>query len=359
MSSSSPDAATNMTPHDETNMSGSVVVCAVVLPVISTAVVTLRFYVRAKLLRSVKSEDWCILLALLFTIVSAVFVIEETRYALGRHASTVSPADMIGYRKASYFQTLCYNLSLCFTKISILLLYLRVLTHNYIRKVTWAAIGIVGVYNAWGVGMYLIWWALTYLHIITDFMIFVIPIPVVATMTIPMRQKSGLLFVFCLGLFVCLISVLRTILLNQVFDDEDGTWGLVVIANWSTAEINVAIVCGCMPTLRPILSKVFGPLMDRLFPSQHQSLEESTTDDRPRTVGSMPINAFRFGRQSRSGRGSKTPGQLESLSTEAGGTLSMTVVDNNDRSDSRRKDMDSDAELNPGRDDFAVDSGPG
>jgi hypothetical protein len=96
------------------------------------------------------------------------------------------------------------------------------LTHDYIRKVTWGALAIVVIYNAWGVAMYLtmcvpiakmwdrsiggychphsVWWALTYLHIITDFMIFIIPIPVVVTMTIPMRQKVGLLAVFTLGL---------------------------------------------------------------------------------------------------------------------------------------------------------------
>ncbi len=115
-----------------------------------------------------------------------------------------------------------YNLSLCFSKLSILLLYLRVLTLDYVRKVTWVAIGIVGTYNIWAMGMYFtmcipiarmwdasipgychpwsVWWALTYLHISTDFLIFIIPIPVVVTMTIPMRQKVGLLAVFTLGL---------------------------------------------------------------------------------------------------------------------------------------------------------------
>lgn len=117
---------------------------------------------------------------------------------------------------------MCYNLTLCITKVSILLLYLRVLTHDYIRKVSWGALGFVVLYNVWGFAMYLticiplekmwnadlqgychpfeVWWALTYLHIITDFMIFLIPIPVVVTMRIPVRQKAGLLAVFTLGL---------------------------------------------------------------------------------------------------------------------------------------------------------------
>jgi hypothetical protein len=124
--------------------------------------------------------------------------------------------------QASYFDTLSYNFSLCCTKISILLLYLRVLTPDYIRKVIWVAFGIVVLYNAWAFAMELticiplakewdpslpgychptsVWWALTYIHIATDFMLFVIPIPVVVTMTIPTRRKAGLLFVFTLGL---------------------------------------------------------------------------------------------------------------------------------------------------------------
>ena len=123
-------------------------------------------------------------------------------------------------------QTLFYNLSLCFTKLSILMLYLRVLTHDYIRKVTWAAISIVGIYNAWGLCMYFticiplpkmwdpslsghchplsVWWALTYLHIATDFILFFIPIPVVVTMTVPLRQKVGLMIVFTMGLLYVL-----------------------------------------------------------------------------------------------------------------------------------------------------------
>ena len=133
-------------------------------------------------------------------------------------------ADVPGrYNKQwAYFGTMCYNLSLCLTKVSILLLYLRVLTHEYIRKVSRWTLAFVVVYNVWALGMYFticiplqkmwkpelegychpfeVWWVLTYLHIVTDFMIFLIPIPVVVTMTVPVRQKIGLLAVFTLGL---------------------------------------------------------------------------------------------------------------------------------------------------------------
>ncbi|KAL2158839.1 hypothetical protein VTH06DRAFT_4031 [Thermothelomyces fergusii] len=270
--------------------SGTIIACVVVMNCLSAFVVSLRFYVRAKLLRSVKNEDWCILVSMLFCVIFGVFMILECQNGLGRHLADVSKEEYSAYRKWSWIGTLCYNLSLCFTKLSILLLYLRVLTHDYIRKTTWAVMAIVAVYNAWGIGMYLtmcvpiakvwkaelegychptaVWWALTYLHIATDFLIFIIPTPVLVTMTVPLRRKIGLLIVFTFGLFVCLISVIRSIVLNKLFSLPDRTWELVAIANWSTAEPNAAIVCGCLPTLRPVLAKVFGPLADRLFPDQ-------------------------------------------------------------------------------------------
>ena len=116
---------------------------------------------------------------------------------------------------------LFYNLSLCSTKISILLLYLRVLTHDYIQKATYVTLAIVVAYNVWAFVMYFVmctplakawdwtvegscreagfWWAITSLHIITDFMTFLLPIPVIATMSIRRRQKFGLILVFAMG----------------------------------------------------------------------------------------------------------------------------------------------------------------
>ncbi|KAK3291203.1 uncharacterized protein B0H64DRAFT_330769 [Chaetomium fimeti] len=338
MSSSSGPAAGAAPAPDDPGRPHSIVISAAVLTSVSAVAVALRFYVRAKMLRSVKSEDWCMLVSMW-----------------------------------SYFGTMCYNLSLCFTKISILLLYFRVLTHDYIRKVTWGTMGIVVVYNIWGFGMYLtmciplqkmwhsdldgychpyeVWWALTYLHIITDFMIFLIPIPVVVTMTIPLRQKAGLLVVFTLGLFLCAISIVRTVWLDLLLHVDDATWYLVTIANWSTAEVNIAIICGCMPTLKPLLTKVFRPLMDHILPYHHQSLEDPDST-RPKTIGSMPLHAFRFGRPS-NGEDTTAVARSSRLTwTDGRTTLAASEAQSNQ---TKLRNMESQAELNPsGGDDNVV-----
>ncbi|KAH6843371.1 hypothetical protein B0I37DRAFT_314683 [Chaetomium sp. MPI-CAGE-AT-0009] len=329
MSSSSLDPAAGAPRVDDPVRVDSILISAAFLTSVSALAIGMRFYVRAKLLRAVKSEDWCMLGSMW-----------------------------------SYFGTLCYNLSLCFTKVSILLLYLRVLTHEYIRKVTWGVLAIVVIYNTWAMGMYFtmcipiekmwndalegychpfqVWWALTYLHIITDFMIFLIPIPVVVTMTIPVRQRVGLLAVFTLGLFLCLISIVRAIALNELLYIPDATWQLVTIANWSTAEVNTGIICGCMPTLKPVLTKVFRPLMAHILPYHHQSLEDPDSAP-PRTIGSMPLHAFRFGRHS-GARDTTAVGQSSRLTWTEGTTLARSV----ESDQGKLRNMESQAELNPG-----------
>lgn len=143
---------------------------------------------------------------------------------------------------------------------------------------------------------------------------------------------------------VCLISVIRTIYLNTLLYVQDQTWEMTVIANWSTAEMNVAIICGCMPTLKPILSKAFGPLVDQVLPKQHQELEEPS-EGRPRTIGSMPMRAFRFGRSTKT--------QVETVAEEPAGpwtekgTASLTEVETN-RSGQVGKEVDPEMGLGSG-----------
>jgi hypothetical protein len=133
-------------------------------------------------------------------------------------------------------------------------------------------------------------------------------------------------------------------MLNQLYYMKDITWDLVGMANWSTVEINAAVVCGCMPTLRPLLTKAFGPLMDRIFPPPDSSLEDPDST-RPRTIGSLPLNAFRFGGRSKA-RGTTAPVRSELTWTEAR-TVAMTDAESS-RSKFQHGNMDSDAELNPG-----------
>ena len=115
------------------------------------------------------------------------------------------------------------------------MLYIRLFQFYWASRAAWVMLAVVIIYNIWGfcsamvicVPLQAYWdrsiqgdckpvsymWAAIGLHVATDFLIFMIPIPVVLTMMAPMkRQKPGLVLIFALGfLYVCSYVILLMI----------------------------------------------------------------------------------------------------------------------------------------------------
>lgn len=56
---------------------------------------------------------------------------------------------------------------------------------------------------------------------------------------------------------VTVISIIRLQTLISFANSTNPTWDQTDAANWSTIEINVGIICACMPALRLILVRIF------------------------------------------------------------------------------------------------------
>jgi hypothetical protein len=163
----------------------------------------------------------------------------EANYALGQHWDTLSgqPIDKFlhvravltifnqrnnGHTQGFYFSILSYNISLIFTKISILLLYVRILDASRTRYGCYILLGIVIAYGTWLLFSSIfpcvpvasfwdkeipghclrestVWFTNASLNIATEIAIFILPLRVISTLSLPQRQKFGVYFVFALG----------------------------------------------------------------------------------------------------------------------------------------------------------------
>ncbi|KAL8814159.1 MAG: hypothetical protein Q9223_006600 [Gallowayella weberi] len=94
------------------------------------------------------------------------------------------------------------------------------------------------------------------LNIVTDLMVLMLPIPMVWNLQIPRRNKAILTAVFGMGLFVCIVSILRLISLLTV-SYTDITWTVTDPLLWSMLEPCVGVTCACIPLMRPLLNHVF------------------------------------------------------------------------------------------------------
>lgn len=101
----------------------------------------------------------------------------------------------------------------------------------------------------------------TVLNIVTDIATTVLPLPVLRTLQLPKRQKILLMLVFGLGFTTCLISVLRLHSLYIASKTKDLSWDNPMPAIWSSTELNVAILCSCLPTLKGLISRIWPRLL--------------------------------------------------------------------------------------------------
>ncbi|OTB07861.1 hypothetical protein M426DRAFT_8457 [Hypoxylon sp. CI-4A] len=97
-----------------------------------------------------------------------------------------------------------------------------------------------------------------------DLLLFAIPVPLIRNLQIAPRQRYALLAVFTVGAVVCIASVMRLVSIYELDPTTDPSTSGVRLGLWSGVESNLAITCACLPTLRPLLARLFPRLLGGL-----------------------------------------------------------------------------------------------
>ncbi|OHW90990.1 CFEM domain containing integral membrane protein [Colletotrichum incanum] len=88
-----------------------------------------------------------------------------------------------------------------------------------------------------------------------DFILIVLPMPQLLKLSTRKRKKLVPIFLLTLGSFACVASMIRLKYLVSFSNTFDATWDNVEIVIWSTLEINLAMICGSLPALRPLFNR--------------------------------------------------------------------------------------------------------
>jgi hypothetical protein len=109
-----------------------------------------------------------------------------------------------------------------FTKLSVTLFFIKIFAMTYMRIAGWCVFALSAITSGWAVITLLTWcvpiqgawdptaettfcWpqhtfmANNIMHIITDFIIFFLPIPILRTLKVSKRERCGLITLFSLG----------------------------------------------------------------------------------------------------------------------------------------------------------------
>ncbi|KAI4244451.1 MAG: hypothetical protein LQ352_006794 [Teloschistes flavicans] len=106
---------------------------------------------------------------------------------------------------------------------------------------------------------------LGWFSIFTDFAIFLMPAPMLWKLQLPRYKKLGLAIIFTFGAFTCAMSIARQAFLYAGHDTKESlVWNIIVF----TLELNVGIICGCLPVIQPLLKQI---PMSKYLPSSLRS----------------------------------------------------------------------------------------
>jgi fucose permease len=267
--------------------------------VLCTIFVAARFYTRIWLVRSVKQDDYWILAAWLCAVAFSGSICVGVHYGLGRHSTDISIVHFESLRKAEYAFSVLYNPSLMLTKTSIIVFYLSVMSKDVDPVFKWSNWLTLAVVNIAGLALTLlnmfqcrpVGAALRYptpanakctdivtlylssapVNIITDLAILFLPMPILTGMRLPKKQKIILIVTFSFGAFVAAVDVVRIAYLEnaalnrfkvvqtngneRTSEQNDFPWYASLSFMWSAVEVNLGIICACVPSLKPLFSR--------------------------------------------------------------------------------------------------------
>ncbi|KAK6065534.1 CFEM domain-containing protein [Seiridium cupressi] len=94
------------------------------------------------------------------------------------------------------------------------------------------------------------------LNIVLDLVILFIPIPHILKLGLSTKKKVGIILIFIVGLFVTICSIVRLkYLVNWAFD-PNPTMNYSNLAVWSFIELDVSVICACMPGMAALLRRL-------------------------------------------------------------------------------------------------------
>jgi fucose permease len=312
-----------------------VLAVSVALLVLATVFVFFRMLSRAAIVKKIAMDDYFMVVAWIIAFGLTMSVIWGTRYGLGRHSQDIPAQWTSTLKKCNYVFSVLYNPALMMSKTSILVFYLTLSKSNHIFR--WATLATLVVVNAGGFALTMLnVWQCTPVHavfrspipntasctdivtiylssaplnIITDLAILFLPMPILTSMRLPKKQKIILIVTFSFGIFVTAIDVVRIAYLqsaaetrianihsnanednNLTAESTDFNWYASLSFMWSVVEVNIGIMCACVPALKPLVSR----FLPRMLRDVGDVTEKDSSTEGPRyTFTSEMANAHR------------------------------------------------------------------
>ncbi|XXH03911.1 hypothetical protein Hte_010319 [Hypoxylon texense] len=107
-----------------------------------------------------------------------------------------------------------------------------------------------------------LWVTMGVFSVVTDFYLLAIPVGLTLNVRLALGRKIGVCCIFLTGLLACAFSILSTVYRFLMLASGDTTWLAALNYAFTAAELNVGIICSCMPIVCVIFR---GPITSALW----------------------------------------------------------------------------------------------
>ncbi|KAF8053912.1 hypothetical protein FPV67DRAFT_1442959 [Lyophyllum atratum] len=273
---------------DPVNHGASLHVVGIILIVLSAVTVFLRLYVRLWILHTPGLDDWLILFSLIPGIGMTTSTLLGTRFGWGRHIWDSPPEWSTPSLLVSWISQLLFVITVTFVKLSVCYSYQRlsdkrsfttILTISKIFILVWGVTFTCTVlFRCWPTQIY--WTDLGHrsdecmdeniplltssiTNLFTDVWLVALPIPILANLKLPFRQRMILIVLMSLGFVACIAGIVRVYYLHKtLMTTYDVTWEGYNIWLWTAVEVDLGIITSSVPPLRPLVRRHFPRLIE-------------------------------------------------------------------------------------------------
>ncbi|KAL4927228.1 putative MFS monosaccharide transporter [Aspergillus undulatus] len=295
-----------------------VLVVSIVFFLLASIFVALRFVSRIFIVRRLSLGDYLMLLAWVIDFGFSFALFYATSKGLGLHDNDIAVEARAPLSRANYAFTVLYNPALMAVKSAILVFYLTLTQgeklFRYANYATLLVVNLAGfaltfvnifqcrpVSAAWAASLPVdahctdiltLYLSSSPVNIITDLAILVLPNPILTRMRLPLKQKIILVVTFSFGFFVAVVDVIRIAYLQEATTDReialrqihlqnygggDFAWYASLSFMWSVVEVNVSIMCACVPSLKPLVARI----VPKMIRDNTNSTQTSPSDPPP------------------------------------------------------------------------------
>ncbi|KAF2828696.1 hypothetical protein CC86DRAFT_404593 [Ophiobolus disseminans] len=263
---------------------------------LAALVVIGRCYVRVFMLRAFGKDDWTILLAMLMAVACFTCYIVEISCGVGKYTAVIraNPETYRTLLKARLIHQITVMTGISLVKISISFLLLRLAARKTYKWFLWGMIGFMGAFTltclgtlvsrddnpaifqcipvaaTWdmrlrappfGTGNAKCFSGPTFsriglmnavVNITTDFMLAIVPIPLIWKLQLNIQARISLVAILSLGFFAAIAGIIKQTNATQFRDPEPYVKDAYTI--WNFIELYVGIVAASLPALKPLFS---------------------------------------------------------------------------------------------------------